>query len=392
MTKIPNPNRAGRAAIDQRQVSRRDAMRGAAAGAALIAAPFLVRNAFASSGELNLLIWADEWPMPVLQDFTARTGIKVNTIPVAHNDEQVARLQVDAAAGDVPPIDLCQPSGDRALLFQAQDVLQPFDTARLPVDAILPAALAASTEFWTWNGGLHHLPHVWGAEAMAWRADKWQRDYAKLSYGDLWSDALRGRILVRPQSVLLGIGLWLDRNGSFPSNRMRDAFGDETSMKQIWTEVTRFAVDHKSWIRQFWGNAAEVKAGFTQGDCWVGQTWDGPALTLQKAGQPIVFMAPQEGAIAWFDGLSLSKSARNVEQAYALLDYLYAPAVGAEIADGSGYNTAVKGADAHLPDTTQKAFREAYPGDALANLWWRPPEPAWYTALRNEFVAKFNAT
>ncbi len=389
MTKQPNPNRAvaARPAHDRRQVSRRDALRGAVAGATLIAAPFLVKNAFASSGELNLLIWADEWPMPVLQDFSARTGIKVNAIPVAHNDEQVARLQ----AGDLPSIDLCQPSGDRALLFQAQDVLQPFDTARVPVDAILPAALAASTAFWTWNGGLHHLPHVWGAEAMAWRADKWQRDYAELSYGDLWSDALRGRILVRPQSMLLGIGLWLDRNGSFPSNRMRDAFIDETSMKQIWTEVTRFAIDHKPWIRQLWGNAAEVKAGFIQGDCWVGQTWDGPALTLQKSGQPIVFMAPQEGAIAWFDGLSLAKSARNVDQAYALLEYLYAPAVGAEIADGSGYNTAVKGAEAHLPDTTQKAFHEAYPGNALENLWWRPPEPGWYTALRTDFVAKFNA-
>jgi spermidine/putrescine transport system substrate-binding protein len=372
--------------LSGRIVNRRNVIKGAAAGVAMMAAPFLVKNAFATSGELNLLAWPDEWPMPVLQNFTTRTGIKVNVIPVAHNDEQVAKLQATDVVAD-----LCQPSGDRAPLFQAQGVLQPFDLARIATDRILTPALAASSSLWTWDGGLHHLPHVWGAEAMAWRTDKWRRDYANLSYGDLWSDGLRGKILVRPQSMLLGIGLWLDRSGNFPSNRMLDAFKDETSMKQIWTEVTRFAIEHKSWIKQLWATADDVRAGLTSGDCAVGQTWDGPALTLKKAGQPVTFMAPQEGAIAWFDGLSLAKSARNVDQAYALLNYLYTAEVGAEIADGSGYNSAADGALTRLPDTVQKIFNDAYPANALANLWWRQPEPAWYTPLRNDFVAKFNA-
>ena len=393
---MPKPGdslaRNGRQNIVAGAVTRRRALKSAAAGAALIAAPFLVKNAFATSGELNLLAWPDEWPTPVLQNFTTRTGIKVNVITAAHNDEQVAKIQAgNLLTGDIPVIDLCQPGGDRAPLYMTQDVLQPFDTARIKLDRILPSALAASTALWTSDGGLFHLPHVWGAEAMAWRTDKWQRSYADLSYGDLWSDGLRGKILVRPQSMLLSIGLWLDRNGSFPSNRMLDAFKDETSMKQIWTEITKFAVDHKSWIKQVWTTADEAKAGLSGEDCWVGQTWDGPALTLKKAGKPVTFMAPQEGAIAWFDGLSLAKSARNIDQAYALLDYLFAPDVGAQIADGSGYNSAAAGAVEKLPETVQKIFNDSYPIGALANLWWRQPEPAWYTPLRNEFVAKFNA-
>lgn len=370
--------------------SRRTVLKGAAAS--LIATPYPVRRAFSSSGELNILAWADEWPSPVLTNFTARTGIKVNVIPVTRNDEQVGKLQAAVQSPDNPSIDLCQPSGDRGPLFMMPGLLQPFDTARVKMDAIHPAILAASTSLWTATDGLYHLPHVWGAEAMAWRTDKWQRDYAKLSYGDLWAEELRGKILARPQSLLLGIGLWLDRTGVFPSNRMLDAFRDETSMKQIWTEVTKFAVDHKAWIKQFWATADEVKAGFASGDCWVGQTWDGPAMTMKKAGLPMAFMAPQEGAIAWFDGLSLARGARNIDQAYALLDYLYTPAVGAEIAEGSGYNTAVAGAAALLPDAARTTFNEAYPGNALANLWWRQPEPGWYSALRSEFVAKYAAS
>ncbi|HVT51129.1 MAG TPA: extracellular solute-binding protein, partial [Dongiaceae bacterium] len=131
--------------------------------------------------------------------------------------------------------------------------------------------------------------------------------------------------------------------------------------------------------------------GFTKNDVWIGQTWDGPALSLKKEGQPVTYMAPKEGAIAWLDGLALVKGAKNLEQVYALLDYIYTPEVAAQIAEGSGYNAVIKDADQHLSEKAKQAFAEAYPNGAVENLWWRPPEPSWYAELRNGFADQFKS-
>ena len=58
-----------------------------------------------------------------------------------------------------------------------------------------------------------------------------------------------------------------------------------------------------------------------ENDVWIGQTWDGPPLSLKKEGKPVSYQAPKEGAIAWLDGLSLMKAAKNVDQVYEFLNY-----------------------------------------------------------------------
>jgi spermidine/putrescine transport system substrate-binding protein len=335
-------------------------------------------------GELNLLMWSDEIPDPVLPGFTKETGITVNATPFTQNEQQIAKLQEPGAA-----FDLCQPTRDRAPQFKDLGVLAAWDQKKLPLDALSPFMLDSSASVWTWDGALYHLPHVWGTEAMAWRTDKWRRDADSLSFGDLWGDDVKGHIQGRPHSMILGIGLWMDAVGTLPSNRMMDSYADPEAMKRIWTELTGFAVAHRAWVKQFWNGADDTKSGFTANDVWLGQTWDGPALSLKKSGQPVTYMAPREGAIAWLDGLALTKAAKNIEQAYALVNYLYRPEVAAEIAEGSGYNAVIKGAEEHLSAAAKQAFAEAYPDGAVENLWWRPPEPSWYAAARNEFADRF---
>ena len=90
-----------------------------------------------------------------------------------------------------------------------------------------------------------------------------------------------------------------------------------------------------------------------------------PPLSLKKEGKPVNYQAPKEGAIAWVDGLSLMKAAKNTDQVYAFLDYLQTPEASAAVAEGSGYNPTITGADALLSDVAKKNFQEAFPGDAL---------------------------
>lgn len=361
--------------------------RAAALGAVAAVGPFYARDALSSSGELNVMMWSDELPPDLLDGFTAATGIVVNHTPFGANEDLLNKITATKGRG----FDLVGPTLDRAPQWQPLGLLQPFDMNRIDTKNILPSMLSASAGAWTWDGGQYHLPHCWGTEALAWRTDKWSSTYEELSLGDLWAEEMRGKVQGRPHSLMAGIGRYLDASGQVPSNRMLDAYKDEENMRRIWEEITKFAVEHKPWIKQFWNDADSQIAGFTQNDCVIGQTWDGPMNKLKDAGEPIAYMAPQEGAFAWLDGWSKPIGAENIDQIYEFLNYLYQAENNAVMANGSGYNPVAVGADQHLSASAKKNFAEAYPGDAVDKLWFWPPTEPWYAEARNEYVDKFVA-
>jgi spermidine/putrescine transport system substrate-binding protein len=370
-------------------VSRRTLMRSAAAvGAVGVTSPMLVKNAFSSSGELNLLMWSDEFPDPVIPGFEKATGIKVNQTPFSQNEEQINKLQATGGEG----FDLCQPTCNRAPQYKDLAVLAPFDTNKLKnMSAFVPSMLESSQKLWTWEDGLYHLPHCWGSEALSYRTDLYKGDLANLSYGSLWADDVKGHTQGRGHSFLLGIGLWWDASGKQPSNRMLDGYKDEANFKKVWDPILAFAIEHKSWVKQFWDSADNTKSGLMENDVWIGQTWDGPPLSLKKEGKPVNYTSPKEGAIVWLDGLSQMKAAKNTDQIYEFINYLTTPEVSAQVAEGSGYNPVITGGDALTSDVFKKNFQEAYPGDALKNVWPWPAEPAWYAEIRSQYVDQFKA-
>jgi spermidine/putrescine transport system substrate-binding protein len=382
-TKKTHPTLIAARAFSRRLMLKRTALGGFTAAVA----PAIVADAQSSSGTLNLLNWDDELPDPVIPEFEKKTGIKVVSTPFSQNEEQINKLQATSGAG----FDLCQPTADRAPQFKDIAVLQALDTNRLKLDSLLPSMLRTSQKDWTWDGRLFHVGHCWGTEAISWRSDQTKLDYANLSYGTLWNDEYRGKVQGRPHSILLGIGLWLDRTGRLPSNRMLDAFKDEATMKRIYDVLLREAIQRKPWIKQWWDSADNTKSGLMENGVVIGQTWDGPVISLKKQGRPVSYMAPQEGAIAWLDGWSLTKGARNVAQAYEWLNFLMTAEMSAKVAEGSGYNPVIKGADALLSAQAKAIFNEAYPADAVEKLWARPSEPSWFADLRTQYAEKLKA-
>ncbi len=369
-------------------ISRRTFLKSSAAlGLGAVASPAIISNALSSSGELSILNWDDELPDPVIPDFEKATGIKVNSTPFSQNEEQINKLQATDGVG----FDLCQPTHDRAPQYRDIGVLQPLDDKRVRLDLIIPSLLKASTANWTWDGKLYHVPHCWGTEAIGWRNDLTRIAPADLSFGTLWNDEYKGKVQGRPHSLLLGIGLWLDGTGKLPSNRMLDAYKSEEQMKKIYDVLLKEAVDRKAWIKQYWDSADNTKSGFLSNGVVIGETWDGPVISLKKAGKPLSYQAPKEGAIGWVDGWALSKASKNVDQAYAFLNYLHSPEGSAKVAEGSGYNPTGIGADKLLSDKARSVFNEAYPGSSIEGLWWRPVEPSWFGELRSQYAEKYKA-
>jgi spermidine/putrescine transport system substrate-binding protein len=349
--------------------------------------PWIVRDAFSSSGELNVMMWSDHLPRTFVDGFVKETGIKLRHLPYGSNEELLNKVTAIAGRG----YDLVEPTALRALQWQGLDMLQPFDLNRVQVGRYDRDMLGRSRQHWTWNDKLFHLPYFWGTEGLSWETTMWGRPYEELSYGNLWGEEVQGRVMGRPHSMMLGMGLYLDRIGKLPSNRMLDAYKDESAMHRIWSEITTFAVENKKRVKMFWNDADTQKAGFLNNGVVLGQTWDGPANALKAAGRAISYMAPQEGALAWMDGLCLLKGAKNTEQAYAFLEYTTRPEVAAQLASETGYNVVVAGADKHLTMEAKNNFVASYPDNALQNLWWWQPEPPWYAAGRSEYRDQYLA-
>lgn len=375
------------------EINRRQFIKKTATGAVLFATasvgPWFIKNALSSSGELLLFTWPDYSKPEVISAFEKDTGIKVKVINYSTNQECMNKLRAARATG----FDIAQPSLTEYQLHMEYDLYQEMDESKIPnLKNLEPAFYEKSKEL----GGVIRgkrvgLPYDWGTEAIAWNTEELHPKYGELSYGTMWQPEFQGKVTCRPHSVFIGVGLYLDAAGELPSDRMYDTYRSEEKMRKVYDGILKYLVEHKKNIKMFWNNAQDHQLAFLQNGCVIGQTWDGPILTMKKEGKPVSYMAPKEGALTWVDSMAIVKNAKNVEQAYTFINWAYTPEAGATMAKSTGYNSVVKGASDLLDEDTKKAFAEAYPGDALDKLWWYVSEPPWFVPARTEYRDKFQA-
>lgn len=383
--------------------SRRKVIKGTGvAAASAVVAPWIVSpRVLAASGEVNVLMWSDYLPEGFLKAFTEKTGIKVNYTGIGSNEEIINKMKASKGRG----IDICSPTNMRSPQWGPLGLLAPFDYARIGNLAnVNPAMLKVGDSEWNFDGkGSHWLPHIWGTEGVAWRTDQWTppRDGEMPSYGDVWQPDVKGKTMMRPHSGMLGAGLYLETTGKLEPGAMKSGYNDEATMRKVWAVVTDFCVANKAQIKLFWNDADSQKNGLLNDGVVVGQTWDGPPITLMKDNEPVQYRAPIEGALAWVDGMALSNQADDLDAVYEFINACYDPEMAGRSIDGGkddswgnkghGYNSAVLGADQFASDGYAKIFGSVYPGDSLANLWPWPKEQQWYADVRTEYENKFKA-
>ncbi len=383
-TKAQRSNEATMAAV--RKFTRRSVVKGAAgAGAVAAMGPWIIEDAFSSSGEVKVISWTGYLPDEFLKEFENSTGIKPSVSLLGSNEELINKMKATKGRG----FDIITPTLNRRGQWVDLNLTQPWDIGRIPNLSNVEPSFVSASQAWTWGGGVHHLPHIWGTEAIAWRTDLYTTSYGQLSLGDLWIPEMKGKVQGRPHSTMAGIGRYLAEIGKLPP--FTEAYKNEEDMRKIWDVITKFAVEHKPWIKVFWNDHNTQKANFMRNGCVIGQTWDGPVIELMKAGEPVQYMAPKEGAFAWLDGLSWPIGSKNGEQAHEFVNAIYTAKAGAQMALHSGYNATVKGVADLLDDKSKAAFNSAYPEDALERLWWWPDEPTWYAGIRDEYRDEFVA-
>ena len=385
MTKITSTQETVRAAA----LSRRSLMKSAAAlGALGFAAPLTVKNAFATSGELNFEGWAgyDDLKKVVFPAFEKATGIKTNFKEVDNQDTMFADAKTAIQTGAV---DVMEPTLDRLPGWQSNGLIQPWDVSKLALTNYLDGVPGGKAgDAGEMAGKRYFVPSVWGTEAMTFNSKTVKGDYGAIGLADLFDDKYVGKVTLRAHSSLAAMGRVLDAAGKLPKPWI-EGYKDEATMKTLWDIALAEAVKHKKNIAQFWGGENEAQAAFKTNGAEIGLTWDSTGYNLRNDGYG--FIAPKEGAFAWSQGFFLLTGAKNSEQAHAFAKWISTAEGAAAWASAFSANPVGKGGIEKMSPDVAKFYAAAYPGDALAKLWWWPAQAAWFIKLRGEYADKWKA-
>ncbi|HBZ57158.1 MAG TPA: spermidine/putrescine ABC transporter substrate-binding protein PotD [Syntrophobacteraceae bacterium] len=312
----------------------------------LLALLFLASPVFAAEDNVvNVYNWTEYMPEEVLQKFTQETGIKVNYSTYDSNEVLYAKLKTVGVG-----YDLVVPSTYFVNRMRVDGMLLKLDKARLPNFQYLDPKLLNKPYD---PGNDYSIPYLWGTTGIAYNSKKIKPGEVR-RYIDMWDPKYKGKVLLLDDMrEVLGMGLKVlgYSINDTDEKHIRDAY---EKLKELMPNVKVF-------------NAESPKVLFLEEEVTVGLVWNGEAYKAGKENPDIKYVYPLEGASLWMDNLVIPAEAQNVDNAYALLEFLMRPEVARIISENLGYATPNKGAMALIP----KEFRDnrmVFPGhDDLKN-------------------------
>jgi spermidine/putrescine transport system substrate-binding protein len=343
----------------------------------------LPRSARSTSGALNLFTWEYYAPRYLVEQFQRETDIKVTVTHYASNAELIAKLKERT-----PGIDLVQPSMPMIPAAMDDELYQPVDLGRIRnAKHLIPSMLRASEDFGAIVDETRYgLPFAWGAEGIVYNTRSVSR--RPDSFGVLHDPAYRERATYRATfHIFVSTGLWLGLG-----NRMRDIYVSAEKARPILNRILAVLMTEKKDLRGYWSTVEDLEELLGEDEVAVAQAWDTTGWELERRGKPVKFVAPREGAMAWVDAFAIPKDAKNLEQAYAWIDFMYEPRNAAYFTNDLGYGTAVAGTAEFLDPEVRRRFEESFAKGDLENLWWYGPERAWWLALMRSYVERLKTT
>lgn len=288
----------------RKPISRRSALAGITSTAALAAtAPRTSRAA----GTLTVLNWqgygTDEiW---ALEAFREATGTEVVHDYFNSEQEMLTKLRTAPGTYDVVLI-------NSIYVMDAvnEGLIQPIDTSSIGNFGNLTASLRDSERF-VKDGQHYAIAWVWGVTSFAYNTERIATKPTSIQA--LWDPAHAGKVGWRDdalESVQLGaIATGQDMNAP-------------TDMEAIKAKLMELGPQ----IATFWSSEDEWNKYMAAGDYDIAVYWSGSAARSKKAmGLPVEFVVPEEGAIGWFDGLTIATDAPNPEAAAQFINFMVDP-------------------------------------------------------------------
>ena len=322
------------------------------------------------SAELNFANWPlyidtdeeDETKHKTLEDFKAKYGTTVKYSEVINdNDEFFGTIQPALQAGQDTGWDIVVLTDWMASRLIRLGWVEQLDLANMPNKVANMQDVYKGVDFDPTDD--HHAPWQSGMTGLGY-------DTAVTgeltSLNSLWEadPKWKGKVTFLTE-MRDTIGLTLLKLGKDPSQATQaDA---DTAIAEI-----QKAID-AGIIRAFTGN--EYAEDMVSGNVVLAMAWSGDIIVKQAEKETLAWTLPDEGGMIWTDNMLVPKGAQHKYTAELFIDFVYDPAIAAQIAAWVNYVTPVKGAKEVLaadadPDVASLAEDPLIfpPDDVLANV------------------------
>src|ERR1700722_1253323 len=314
---------------------------------------------------VNFYNWSNYMAPGVLEDFTRETGIKVVYDTFDANETLETRLLAGKSGYDV-----VVPTAYFLQRQIAANIFQKLDKSKLPNLANAWPTVTKQLAIYD-PGNQYAANYMWGTTGIGYNVKAVQKILGADARIDSWD------IIFKPENLAkfrdCGVHMLDSADDIFPAALSYLGL-DPNSTKQADLEKAADLVGKiRPYVRKF--HSSEYLSALATGEICLVVGWSGDIMQARsraeeaKNGIEIGYAIPKEGAQMFFDNLSIPADARNVAEAYELIDYLYRPDVAAKNSDFLSY---ANGNLASQKLIDPKIFNDkaVYPDDAtLAKLF-----------------------
>lgn len=341
-------------AIKNGQASRRDFLRAAGVGVAgtilAACAPEVAEEApqgdsAAVTGgqtsvdlgdQLELVTWPNYHNNANIENFTKMTGVNVNVTVFGSNEEMLAKLQAGGTGWDV-----FVPTNYTIKTYVELDLIEKLDMSRLPnFDEAANEQRFLDEMRTEGESDLWVVPKNWGTTGFIYNTEFIEEDLTTWKeFHELAMTKYSGKAMVHDyQLTTIGDALKVF-NHSFNSvdpAELADAEGLLLALKPHLFAIT-----------------SDYQPAMRAGDAWMTCCWTGDGLQLNRDHPEMKYVIGKEGGEIWTDSWAIVKDAPHRDAAYAFVNYMLHPAVGAAETLGHGYPQIDVRATALLPEALQ---------------------------------------
>jgi putrescine transport system substrate-binding protein len=330
-----------------------------AAAAAAMLAHFSL-PAKAEERVVNFYNWSNYMAPDVLENFTKQTGIKVVYDTFDANETLETRLLAGKSGYDV-----VVPTAYFLQRQIAAHVFQKLDKSKLP--NLANAWPVVTERLATYDpGNLYAANYMWGTTGIGYNVKEVQKILGPETKIDSWDIVFKPENLAKFRDC--GIHMLDSADDIFPA-----ALGylglDPNSTKQADLEkAADLVLKIRPYVRKF--HSSEYLSALATGEICFVVGWSGDIMQARsraaeaKSDIEIGYAIPKEGAQMFFDNLAIPADAKNVAEAYELINYLYRPEVAAKNSDFLSYANGNL-ASQKLVDAKILNDRNIYPDDAM---------------------------
>jgi len=309
---------------------------------------------------VNFYNWSNYVAPGVLEDFTRETGIKVVYDTFDANETLETRLLAGKSGYDVVV--------PTAYFLQRQikaGVFQKLDKSKLPNLAnawpVVTQRLAVYDP-----GNQYAANYMWGTTGIGYNVRAVQKILGPDAKIDSWDVVFKPENLARFRDC--GVHMLDSPDDIFPA-ALNYLGLDPNSTKQADLEKAADLVGKiRPFVRKF--HSSEYLSALATGEICLVVGWSGDILQARsraaeaRNGIALGYAIPKEGAQMFFDNLAIPTDAKNVKEAYELINFLYRPDIAARNSNFLSYANGNL-ASQKLLDPKILSDKNIYPDEAM---------------------------